>query len=71
MTLSLGVPLSTPMKRKKNNLSDTFCLKVQYCTLYNGSWLYHVSSFKDAAQERQLSVSGERMCTILVNRLED
>ena len=22
-------------------------------------------------QERQLSVSGERMCTILVNRLED
>ena len=27
--------------------------------------------FLPLIQERQLSVSGERMCTILVNRLED
>ena len=30
-----------------------------------------ISSILKTFQERQLSVSGERMCIILVNRLED
>ena len=32
---------------------------------------YFLWSFSSLPQEGQLSVSGERMCTILVNRLED
>ena len=32
---------------------------------------YFLRSFSPLIQEGQLSVSGERMCTILVNRFED
>ena len=52
-------------------------VSMSYTLVYkNLGQLHHeifsaVSLFLPLIQEGQLSVSGERMCTILVNRLED
>ena len=43
-------------------------------TFFCGDWSWNIfcgHSLPSLIQEGQLSVSGERMCTILVNRLED
>ena len=43
-------------------------------TFFRRDWLWNIfygHSLPSLIQEGQLSVSGERMCTILVNRLED
>ena len=63
------------MKRWVDHLCSTHVnQKVRYCKLHNtvpNVIFSTVILSLPLIQEGQLSVSGERMCTILVNRLED
>ena len=46
-------------------------LYIESAKKVNESTLNELVKLRTLCQEGQLSVSGERMCTILVNRLED
>ena len=49
----------------------TFFCEIEHEIFFYGHSVFYGQSLPSADSKRQLSVSGERMCTILVNCLND